>query len=149
MQHFIIFLLLLLLSFQMSFAQNQTYFGDQLVRKGRFYAYLGWNRVAYTPSDMHFSGEDYEFTLSKVQAWDDQTKFDGRLYLKPRHFAKQQTNFRFGYFFKEKWTVSLGVDHMKYVIPSDHFVRIDGIFLRDTAHWKVIMKMILFKSGTI
>ncbi len=125
MRKFILFFFLAFIV-QVSFAQNQTYFGDQLVRKGRFYAYWGWNRTAYTGSKMHFSGNDYDFTLDDVQASDNQTPFDLRLYFKPKHFKGQQSNFRFGYFLKEKWTVSIGLSHMKYIIPNNKRVRING-----------------------
>ena len=130
MRNLVLFLFAILF-IQVCFSQNQTYFGDQLVRKGRFYAYWGWNRTAYTASSLHFSGKDFDFTLNQVQGWDRQTRYDPKLYFKPKYFSKQQSNFRFGYFFREKWTASIGWDHMKYAIDDNLLVRIDGHIGKD------------------
>ena len=131
MRKSILFLLFVISLTQVGFAQNQTYFGDQLVRKGRFFVYWGWNRMAYTASSMHFSGKDYDFTLDHVRGWDHQTRYDPKLYFKPKNFTEQQFNFRLGYFFREKWTVSIGRDHMKYVIDDNLLVRINGHIGKD------------------
>lgn len=96
------------------------------INKGKFFAYWGWNRASYTDSDIRFKGNNYDFTLSKVSAEDRQTKFSINNYLNPANITTPQTNHRIGYFFKENYTISIGVDHMKYVVNNDQFVSIDG-----------------------
>lgn len=38
--------------------------------KGKFFVYWGGNRSWYSSSDIHFRGEDYDFTLHNVNAHD-------------------------------------------------------------------------------
>ena len=126
----IVFLLFSLCSI-ISFAQNSTPTKNESKKiktdsnKGKFYAYWGWNRASYSNSDIHFKGENYDFTLYDVRAKDRPTKF-GIVYFNPGTVTVPQTNYRFGYFFKENYTVSIGVDHMKYVMVQDQLAIIDG-----------------------
>lgn len=95
--------------------------------KGKFYAYWGWNRSAYSQSDITFKGEDYNFTLNNVAAKDRQTPFSFDQYLNPANISIPQTNYGIGYFFNEKYSVFVGVDHMKYVTVQDQALTIDGV----------------------
>ena len=88
--------------------------------------YWGWNWASYTDSDIRFKGADYDFTLSNVRAQDRQTKFSVNDYFNPVNITIPQTNYRIGYFFKEHYTISVGVDHMKYVMIADQKVQING-----------------------
>lgn len=94
--------------------------------KGKFFVYWGWNWASYSDSDIHFTGNNYDFTLKDVQAADRQSKFSFNDYFNPGRITIPQTNFRFGYFFKENYTISIGVDHMKYVMRPDQLVTING-----------------------
>ncbi|ANW97480.1 hypothetical protein AXE80_08730 [Wenyingzhuangia fucanilytica] len=94
--------------------------------KGKFYAYWGWNRSAYTQSDIHFKGADYDFTLKDVVATDRQTPFSVDKYINPANITIPQTNYGIGYFFNEHYSVFVGVDHMKYVTVQNQFLTIDG-----------------------
>ncbi len=94
--------------------------------KNQFYIYWGYNRGWYTDSDITFQGKDYNFTLSHVVAKDRQSKLAADPYLHPDELTIPQTNFRVGYFFKDHWSVSIGDDHMKYVMVQDQTVKIDG-----------------------
>ncbi|MCD8408107.1 hypothetical protein LNI96_09255 [Tenacibaculum dicentrarchi] len=98
----------------------------KVTNKGKFFAYWGWNWASYTDSDIHFKGDNYDFTLSNVKAQDRQTKFSFNKYFNPGNVTIPQTNYRIGYFFKENYTVSIGVDHMKYVMIDDQSVKING-----------------------
>ncbi|MDD3721856.1 MAG: hypothetical protein PHW92_05110 [Lutibacter sp.] len=93
--------------------------------KGKMYVYWGWNRSNYSKSDIHFKGENYNFKLHNVKAQDKPKPF-GIYYLKLDEITIPQTNFRIGYFFKEHYTVAIGLDHMKYVMYNDKTVKIDG-----------------------
>jgi len=46
-----------------------------IIKKGSFYAYWGWNRSLYSKSDIHFKGNNYDFTLTNIEARDRQSKF--------------------------------------------------------------------------
>ena len=95
-------------------------------RKGDFYIYWGWNLSAYGKSDITFTGDDYDFTLHDVVAYDRQSDFDPKKYLNPASITIPQYNFRIGYFLNNKYNISLGADHMKYVMLRDQTVRING-----------------------
>lgn len=88
-----------------------------LKRKGSFFFSWGYNRAAYSKSDMHFWGNGYDFVLSDVAATDAPTK-DLFTYIKPNAFTVPQYNYRLGYYLTDKVFVSLGSDHMKYVIEK-------------------------------
>ncbi|MBE7630406.1 hypothetical protein J2Q17_10340 [Tenacibaculum piscium] len=98
----------------------------KVTNKGKFFAYWGWNWASYSDADIHFKGDNYDFTLSDVKAQDRQTKFSFNKYFNPGNVTIPQTNYRIGYFFKENYTVSIGVDHMKYVMIDDQNVKING-----------------------
>ena len=98
----------------------------KVTNKGKFFVYWGWNWASYTDSDIRFKGGNYDFTLSKVKAQDRQTKFSFNDYFNPGRVTIPQTNYRIGYFFKENYTISIGVDHMKYVMIGNQDVKING-----------------------
>ncbi len=110
-----------LLSFS-GFSQEEK----KVTNKGKFYVYWGWNRGTYSDSDIHFKGENYDFTLSNVKASDRPTKFGFNPYFRIDRITIPQTNLRIGYFFKENYTISIGVDHMKYVMNQNQTVGING-----------------------
>lgn len=94
--------------------------------KGTFYTFWGWNRNHYTNSTIHFKGEDYDFKLYQTKAHDKVSTFGYRNYFQLDRITIPQTNFRIGYFFKDNMAISLGIDHMKYVMDQDQTVRISG-----------------------
>lgn len=53
-----------------------------------------------------------------MKATDRQTPF-GMIYFDPVLFTIPQYNARLGYFFKDNWSISIGMDHMKYVMVQD------------------------------
>ncbi len=124
---FVFFALLWIFSFITSNAQdqNQSSFATKHYKR-QFFIYWGWNRDWYTNSDIHFRGNNYDFNLSKVVAKDNQNKIGLDPYLTPNEITIPQTNFRIGYFFKDNWNISLGLDHMKYVMQQDQMVKING-----------------------
>ncbi len=94
--------------------------------KGRFFIYWGWNRESYSAANIHFTGSQYNFTLAHVLADDKPSPFKTRIYLNPSNMTIPQYNFRIGYFFNNKYSVSLGADHMKYVVKQNQVVKISG-----------------------
>lgn len=99
---------------------------EQKGNKGKMYVLWGWNRGFYSDSDIHFKGENYDFVLKGVEGNDRITPFSAKKYLNPKNITIPQTNFRIGYFFHDNYTVSLGLDHMKYVMPNYKTVQIEG-----------------------
>lgn len=95
-------------------------------KKGSFYAYWGWNRDLYSKSDITFRGNDYNFTLDNVVAKDRQSPFEFEVYLNPNKVTIPQYNFRIGYYFNDKYEVSIGADHMKYVMQNNRMSTITG-----------------------
>ncbi|MHC5202721.1 hypothetical protein [Myroides sp. LJL119] len=95
--------------------------------KGKFYIYWGGNRGYFTKSDIHFKGADYDFTLENVKAH-DKPKGWHIDYLNPARMTIPQTNLRIGYFISDKYNISLGVDHMKYVMGQNQIVNIKGYY---------------------
>lgn len=93
--------------------------------KGKFFVHWGYNISAYAKSDIHFTGPGYDFTLHKVKAGDRPTKF-GLRYADPSRITIPQFNFHFGYFISDKYSLSLGWDHMKYVVDIPQRVKISG-----------------------
>jgi len=116
-----LFILLALLTIKIQ-AQEEKF-----KNKGKFYAHWGWNRASYSSSDITFKGDNYNFTLKNVAAEDKQNKFSVDKFLNPGNITIPQTNFGIGYFFKEKYSVYLGVDHMKYVTVQDQALNISGV----------------------
>lgn len=93
--------------------------------KGKFYVYWGGNRESFTTSDIHFKGADYDFTLHNVEAR-DKPKGWHIDYFNPARMTIPQTNLRFGYFITDHYNISIGVDHMKYVMYQNKTVDYTG-----------------------
>lgn len=94
-------------------------------RKGKFYVHWGYNFSWYAKSDISFKGKGYDFVLKDVVAKDRPTKLS-LTYINPVKISIPQFNFHGGYFFKDNYSVSIGWDHMKYVIDVPQEVRITG-----------------------
>ncbi|WP_300674671.1 hypothetical protein [Soonwooa sp.] len=98
---------------------------EPLSKKGQMFVFFGWNRGAFTNSDIHFSGNGYDFQLNNVVAHDRPTKF-GMVYFDPSWFTVVQYNVRIGYFIKDDLALVLGIDHMKYVMDQNQTVAFSG-----------------------
>lgn len=95
-------------------------------RKGDMYVYFGWNLSAYGKSYIRFKGDNYDFTLDDVKAYDRQSTFDAKKYFNPASITIPQYNLRIGYYINDKYSISLGADHMKYVVKQGQQVTING-----------------------
>ena len=94
---------------------------------GKMYIYWGGNRESYSKSDIHFKGNDYDFTLYDVTAHDKPVGWHIN-YINPTKMTIPQTNFRMGYFITDHYNISIGVDHMKYVMFQDRIVNSSGYY---------------------
>ena len=92
-----------------------------------FYFYWGYNRASYSTSTLHLKGPSCDFTLYDVKAHDRPTKFTFDDYFSPTEIWIPQYNYRLGYHINHRWAVSLGLDHMKYVVDLNQVVRMSGV----------------------
>ncbi|MBQ0151775.1 MAG: hypothetical protein KBS61_02630 [Chryseobacterium sp.] len=99
---------------------------SRVFKKGSFMVFWGWNNAKYSKSDIHFKGEGYDFQLNDVVAHDRQTKFDWGTYFNPGSITIPQVNYRITYFPKDNLGITLGMDHMKYVMDQNQTVTING-----------------------
>jgi hypothetical protein len=103
---------------------------ENIRQQGQWYGYWGWNRSQYSSSNIDFKGDDHNFTLHNADAQDRQNEVTTssvfNRYLSPVNLTIPQYNYRFGYFVADDWSVSLGFDHMKYVLEADQVVGLSG-----------------------
>lgn len=123
-----LFFILLVISYGYStIAQNEA------KEKKKFSFYWGYNGSAYSPSTLQIEGDGYNYTLYNVIAKDRPSTFDGSIYFNTKSFSIPQYNTRIGYQWKEKWALSFGYDHMKYVVDPYQKVPITGSIKTPTA----------------
>ncbi|MEN9336150.1 MAG: hypothetical protein RLZZ500_1137 [Bacteroidota bacterium] len=111
-----------------SFAQNQDQAQPERYtkhNKGKFYLFWGGNRESYSKSDIHFEGANYNFTVHDATAHDKPKGWHCD-YINPGNMTIPQTNFRMGYFISDHYNISLGLDHMKYVMTQDQTAIVNG-----------------------
>lgn len=93
--------------------------------KGKIFVSWGGNRESYTKSDVNFRGKDYNFTVANMKAHDKPKGYHID-YVNPANMTIPQTNFRMGYFFSDHYSVSIGWDHMKYVMTQNQTANVTG-----------------------
>lgn len=110
-----------------TYSQEETF--NQLkyteTNKGKVFFYWGGNQGSFSNSDITFNGEGYNFTLHNINAHDKPKGYHID-YINPGRMTIPQTNFRVGYFITEKYNISIGVDHMKYVATQNQQTTISG-----------------------
>ncbi len=94
-------------------------------RQGEWFFHFGWNFSWYDKSDLNFKGPGYDFTLKQISARDRPSPISTD-YINPLQLTTPQFDFRFGYFFKDNYSISLGWDHMKYVMDIPQTVKVTG-----------------------
>ncbi len=121
---FKIFLTTILLTLAFSGLTQQK--DTSKVKKHNFYLFWGYNRSAYTKSDITMKADNYNYTLHNVVAHDRPSPFETKVYLNPAKLSIPQFNIRAGYQLNEKWWISGGYDHMKYVVDAYQNTTISG-----------------------
>lgn len=122
------FILFFLLCFSVNtFAQEQMAVQEKYTahNKGKFFVSWGGNRESYSKSDVNFRGKDYNFTVENMSAH-DKPKGWHMDYVNPARMTIPQTNLRLGYFFSDHYSVTIGLDHMKYVMTQDQTAIVNG-----------------------
>ncbi len=105
--------------------------------KGKFYVFWGGNRGYFTDSDIHFTGDDHDFTIYDVPSHDKPKGWHVD-YISPGRMTIPQTNFRLGYFINDHYNISIGVDHMKYVMYQDRAVDINGSYPNEGSYGETL-----------
>jgi hypothetical protein len=125
MKNSIFSILLLLLAFSIQAQSNRTKPKKFSDAKNTIYIYWGYNRAAYTKSSLHCVGSGYDFTFNKALSHDRQEK---KLitYINPTTITVPQFNLRLGYNFMDHYSVSLGIDHLKYIMTDNQTVNMTG-----------------------
>jgi hypothetical protein len=93
--------------------------------KGKFFVMWGGNRESYSKSDVNFRGKDYNFTVENMSAHDIPNGWHVD-YINPANMTIPQTNLRLGYFFSDHYSLTIGVDHMKYVMAQNQIANVNG-----------------------
>lgn len=140
MKHLLLFTLITLSGISTGvYAQENTANPSKYTahNKGKFYVYWGGNRESFSRSDIHFKGANYDFTLYDVSAHDKPKGWQID-YLNPGRMTIPQTNFRMGYFISDHYNVSLGLDHMKYVMYQDRIVDYTGTYPNQGSYNEVV-----------
>jgi hypothetical protein len=111
------------------FAQDNIDFKNNFTEtnKGKFFFYWGGNRGNFSKSNIRFQGDDYDFTIFNVVSH-DRPKGWHIDYLNPLRMTIPQTVGRGGYFISDKYQISVGVDHMKYVMTQNQTVDYRGYY---------------------
>ena len=119
------------LTLLLSFVLNNTYSQEQepdkytASNKGKIFVYWGGNRGNFTDSDITFKGKNYNFRLNDVVSRDKPKGYHID-YINPLRLTIPQTNARIGYFFTDNYNISIGLDHIKYVVIPNQQVDITG-----------------------
>ena len=83
--------------------------------KGTFFFDWGYSKYLYLPSKLvHTTGVDQTITYSEVSAQDQAT--DPVDALAPSTAFSTQFHAQFGYYFKNKYSVSLAIEQLKYAV---------------------------------
>lgn len=127
MKHPVLLAVLALCLAQNSFSQETTTPPERYTahNKGKFYISWGGNREHYSKSDVTYTGDNYHFTVENMEAH-DKPKGWSIDYVNPVRMTIPQTNFRLGYFINDHYSVSVGWDHMKYVMTQNQISKVNG-----------------------
>ncbi|WP_070138067.1 hypothetical protein [Crocinitomix algicola] len=117
--------LIIIFGNQFSFGQNYSFkkkFGTQ---KNTVYFYWGYNRGIYSKSDVRFYSPEFDFTAHDLSASDRPAR-NFSTYVDPSTLTVPQFNIRLGWYYKHRWDISIGYDHMKYVMDKNQSLYLDG-----------------------
>ena len=131
-RNFLLLVLTFCLFSQYTFSQEQNNIPEKYTahNKGKFYLSWGGNRESYTKSDVNFRGDNYNFTVENMDAHDKPKGWHVD-YINPTRMTIPQTNFRLGYYISDHYSVSVGWDHMKYVMTQYQTANLSGYINTD------------------
>lgn len=86
----------------------------------------GYNRAFFSKSNIHFIGDEYNFTVKNSIAKDRQSPLSANTYLNITNLTIPQYNFCIGIILPNNISISLGQDHMKYVVQQNSIATLNG-----------------------
>ncbi len=95
-------------------------------KKVTLFAAWGYNRAFFTNSAIHFKGDEYDFTVKHTVAKDRPSPFSFDTYFNPATLSIPQYDFSIGLTLPNQISISIGQDHMKYVVQHNTNVTVDG-----------------------
>jgi hypothetical protein len=105
-------------------ASPASYAKKTAIHKGLLYGGIGFHRVFFTRSDIRFHDSqtgNYDFTLEKVKAKDDNNFNVGK------GFDAPQYSLRIGWVFRKKDAgIEFNFDHVKYIAVQDQRLHVKG-----------------------
>lgn len=121
----LLFLIPVFFSQNFANAQNKVVDG-KYHKKGTLAFHWGYNRGYFSKTNLHFTGPNYDFTLYNIEATDRPTPFSA-VYFNPSTISIPQYNYRFCYYITDRLGISVGTDHMKYVVTQNQMTTISGV----------------------
>jgi len=77
--------------------------------------------------DITLSGPIWQFTLQIIEATDRLSQFNAGTYFHPAPATVPQYVYRLGYYLSDNFSLSLGMDHQKYVMKQGQSALISGV----------------------
>ena len=121
-----IFYLFLIFIYQFPAFSQEVSTDETYHKKGSFSFHWGYNRSWYSKTNLHFTGPLYDFTVYDITASDRQSKF-GQVYFNPNTITIPQYTIRLAYYLSDRFAVSVGMEHMKYVVDANQMTSISGV----------------------
>lgn len=126
MKYRLIFFSILIFSSGFALSQRKTKLNTN--GKGTLFGYVGYNRSAYSSSDVTFSSTNYDFVAGNMSFSDNQEEVGMGSYF---NSSSPQFNIHLGYFVANKWAITLGLDRLNYFTRNNQSVTFDGAFSPD------------------
>jgi hypothetical protein len=126
MRYKLIFFSILLFSSGFTYSQRKAKLNTN--GKGTLFGYIGYNRSAYSTSDVNFSAENYDVTVGGMAFSDNEEEVGMGEYF---NTTSPQINFHLGYFVANKWAITLGMDRLNYFSRANQSVMLNGAFSPD------------------
>ncbi|MFM2048258.1 MAG: hypothetical protein RI955_806 [Bacteroidota bacterium] len=109
------------------FIQNSnTNAADTLQLAHRFYCHWGYNRSFYSNSNVHLKGDNFDLRFYQLKARDKPYPFNLKNYVNPTSITVAQYDYRIGYYLNNHVAISIGLDHMKYVVDRSQTAVVSG-----------------------
>lgn len=97
--------------------------------QGAFFAQIGYNRSAYSSSDVEFNGNNYSFFLRETSIKDNlESESLGKFFSS----SSPQISIKLGYFIKPKWALTLSFDRYNTFFEDNQQVTLDGTIAPNT-----------------
>ncbi|PWH84646.1 hypothetical protein [Brumimicrobium oceani] len=120
----IIFILILMsVVFQPAIAQRKSKLNTN--GQGTLFAQVGYNRSAYSNSDVSLNGNFYDVVLNNTVIQDNAEGKGMGSFLSS---SSPQINIKLGYFIQPKWAITLGFDRYNTFFEDNQSVGLEGTF---------------------